>query len=161
MPEITSSVRHVQEIEILLLPGDSHYHEFPKLTYVIEKLERSLLARTDNGYAYFAWPETNEDFIHLLSRVDKEYLLSKISNKSVFKTDLTITRLKRLRPELSDELDNMKNLTLAYPFTEVYLSLPNTHSDDLEAFVWDYPESHKAIADVFIEHVQPLLRKQL
>lgn len=161
MPDITSSIQHTQEIKILLHPGEKHYHEFPELIYVIEKLQRSLLARTDNGYAYFAWPETSEDFIHLLCRVDRDYLLSKLSNPSIFKCDQTIARLKQLRPELSDKLDSMKNLTLAYPFTEVYLSLPGTHSDDLEAFVWDYPESHKAIADVFVEYVQPLLRKQL
>ena len=160
MPEITSSIRHVQEINVLLQPNDKHYRTFPELTFIIEKYERSLLARTDNGYMYFTWPNSNEDFIHLLARIDKDYMLTKMSNRSVFQPRETVKRLKQLRPELSRTLDELERIPAAYPFTEQYLSLPGTHSDDIEAFIWDYPEAHKAIADVFIDCVQPMLKNQ-
>ena len=87
-------------------------------------------------------------------------MLTKMSNRSVFQPKETVKRLKQLRPELSQTLNELERIPAAYPFTEQYLSLPGTHSDDIEAFIWDYPEAHKAIADVFMEYVQPMLKNQ-
>lgn len=136
--------------------------------FIIEPDTKTLTVRTNEGVMAYTWEKigdnTPKGFLKFLAGLDEEYLLSKLSEKTEFNFEKTRKSMMVLRagfPQIVKALRKVKPFRRGEDFANWYLSLPDTHSDDLEAIVMDYPINFRIAMDVFAEQVQPKLREML
>ena len=135
--------------------------------FTIEPEAMSLTIRSDAGNLHYHWQNIGDNsvagFYKFLSRLDKAYLLSKLSNQTCFNFDKTVKSLVALTEPIDADyaafIKAMEPCNSAYDFAEQLLKYPNAHSDDLECIQNDYPSGHQAVVDIFIKYVQPELAR--
>lgn len=130
----------------------------------------------DFGYSCKPTPDS-ETFLALMSRIGRDYLLSKISRKTVIDQDATwreikafINRLDEVTPDLEKfEVDcYCACYSSSNSYNEFIKSLNmallhyNDGNYDVELYnciVKTYPRSAKKIADIFADHIRPNIYK--
>ena len=136
---------------------------------------------SDCGNYMYGWVSTpdTESFLHLMSRISKDYLLSKISSETQVNGDATSEAVKEYLNEVLDEeepdfdYEDIDNICYYSSVDEVYNAIldcvrnTNAYNDFFkeysiwECIVTDYPYQAKKIASIFIEKVQPYIKKYL
>lgn len=143
----------------------------------------SMSIESDCGNYSYGWVPTplSETFIHLCSRFDCEYLLYKISDRTVVDADATWKALKEAVNDTleyfdSDCLDEydwecLENAcyhnrddrdafdSITSVLDDTRLSGKYEMEDILCAIQKDYPVNAKKIVEIFRDHIQPELRK--
>lgn len=145
----------------------------------------TLSIHSDCGdYSYCGWlptPET-ESFLELLSRMDKSYLLSKISAETCCNIQQSIRRtcenvreyiehnseedpipsIECIEESISELSEELSNSELFYYRCQGILDSYNIHdSFEIIELVMDYPSRAKRIADIFEQHIQPYIKQRL
>lgn len=124
----------------------------------------------DYSYGWCPTPD-KESFLHLMSRLNGDYLLEKISSFSVVDGRRTAANLREMLSEIVDDdfdFEDVEELCEAYSgFDDTYNALTDALVDvdkvsDYDVFQcieMDYPASAKKIVDVFVRYVKPELIK--
>lgn len=162
---------------------DADYGSCMWARFYFDTKNYTLSIESDCGNYSHGWLPTqeHESFLHLCARFDAEYLLYKISEKTVVKSDATWKAVKDLLEEiveysdLEDELDEYawNDIESACYHCrnqrEVYDSIMDTLNytrvkekvefEDLwGAIEMDYPANAKKIFSVFTQHIQPFIK---
>lgn len=83
--EITKIEPKIYTYRLVLDNRDKEYASCTWATFAFNCADGILNINSDAGNYSYRWGfNENEDFMHLMSRVDAEYLLNKLSNRSVF-----------------------------------------------------------------------------
>ena len=124
----------------------------------------------DYGYGWIPTPD-KESFIHLMSRVNGDYLLEKLSDRSVVDGGSTSANLHEILLELDVDdfiYEDIDELCEAYSdFDETFNALTNALSDvkgidsyDVyECIEMDYPPQAKKIVEIFISYIKATLQE--
>lgn len=140
----------------------------------------TLSITSDCGNYNYSWSVTPaESFLKLMSRLDSEYLLNKISNdvfdicQSIMETCSNIVeyyglqkgeniKIDELIQQIND-LDESNPILFHRKCGELIQKFDenNWEALTLVSVVYDYPARAKNIVKVFMEYLQPLLRKEL
>lgn len=133
-----------------------------------------LTAVTDCGdyaHEWCATPDT-ESFIKLMSRINDEYLLGKISSESVVNVEQTkIDNIEMLKEyfegedsELEDMVEQINNIEKCCE-ESLFIQIDEIVDGHLEScdidIVKDYPLKAKTFCRIFKEFLQPVLREEL
>lgn len=129
----------------------------------------SMMAQSDCGDYSYSWkPESgNRSFLQLMSQIDEQYLLSKISNMSKFDFEQSKENVLRYISGCEDfekmkvVLDDMSNAGdsefLRDLDTDEFIGV----TDLWECIEYDYPAGAKTFAEMFVKCVQPEIRKYI
>lgn len=118
----------------------------------------------------------HEEFMHLMCRVDKEYLLNKLSNRSVFdiakSKAKTIKKIKEYGVEYwgikdQEHLDSVIEYVSDIDsgaseetfIREVVEIVPEIDWEDIE-IEKDYPYGAVVVVEMFIKYLQPEIKKE-
>ena len=84
--------------------GDEDYGSCLWARFYIDTKNYTLSIESDCGNYVYGWTPTpeRESFLHLLSRMDTEYLLYKISDRTVIDADATAAEMLELIKEVAD-----------------------------------------------------------
>ena len=134
--------------------------------FVIDPEDMNLTIRSDGGNLSYTWQKIGDNtprgFLKFLAGLDEEYLLCKLSNRTKFNFSKTREQmLKTSRPLIAMHLKQVEPFFNEHDFAAWYMSLPESHSDDLEGIFMDYPAGHRAAVEIFTKYVQPKLREML
>lgn len=145
----------------------------------IDKYSMSIMSDCGSyGYRWHATPDS-ESFMHLMSRIDEGYLLTKIANRTVVDRNETFAAVKefveRLACETECELDDEgweeirgacseRNDRSCYDaLVSAVGTICRDHTaystyDIAECISMTEPVGAKKIAEVFAKHIQPKIR---
>lgn len=133
---------------------------------------------SDAGDYTYAWGHSeNEDFMHLMSRVGEDYLLNKLSDRSVFLLEESQKELiesietywydfgfeteaewKECKQELLELSSFDAGNEYAF-FNRVQEIIPDIDSDSIYIEM-DYPYQAKLIVNWFIKYLQPKIKEE-
>lgn len=142
----------------------------------------SMQIMSDCGNYAYAWSPTPdiESFLHLVGRMESDYLLEKISNQTVVDTDTTYKAVIHYLEELKDykeideensyDPDDIHSACNAYTERDCVESLmreldatsyfQNYDYEDLAYCVQtEYPADARKIGEIFEKYIKPLARK--
>lgn len=113
--------------------SDADYGSCLWARFYLDLKNYTLSVKSDCGNYDCSWPITeSESFLHLISRIDADYLLRKISSESVVNSAATWKSLQELINDvLSAEIDSSHDINC----------LSETDRDDLEAACYNYNHS--------------------
>lgn len=131
---------------------------------------------SDAGDYSYGWGyNEHEDFMHLMSRVDKYYLLDKLSRRSVFLINESKKEtIKQIETngwecygikseedweEIKQNLLNIETCTEESFFREVDDIVPDIEWDSI-MIEKDYPYGAKVIVDLFEKYLQPKIKEE-
>lgn len=131
------------------------------------------------GYAWIPTPET-ESFLHLMIRVNRSYLLGKISDENVVDGDATYKNVREYLEELLDgeepdfDYEDIENVCYYSGYFEVQNAIwdaiknTNANTDYIDTYyllneciVTTYPGNAKKIVEVFDLYIKPKIREIL
>ena len=131
----------------------------------------SLHIESDCGNYSYSWCPTpnTESFLHLMARIDKGYLLRKISDRTVVDGEATFESLKvNLEDVCDDDVDweEVKEYCCGgYDEREMVEEINSEiHNEFIGEYdIWecvqkDYPNNAKKIASVFCNHIIPAIK---
>lgn len=154
--------------------NDPEYYTCLWARFSFDRDNGSLSIMSDAGDFSYQWGyNDHEDFMHLMSRINKDYLLNKIASRSVFlleqsKKDL-IKHIEDIGWEdyginSEEEWDEIKNEILELSCEsetefcqEIDRIVPDIEWIDIDTAT-DYPVSAKTIVDLFEKYVQPQIK---
>lgn len=136
-----------------------------------------LTINSDAGNYSYRWGyNENEDFMHLMSRINKFYLLSKISDRSRFLLEeskkrtienIELNGFENYEIETEEEWKDYKQDIMDLDTTDEHYFY-NAVSDIIPDIDWesiyietDYPKDAKVIVDIFEKYVQPQIKKEI
>ncbi len=136
----------------------------------------ALTVNSDAGDYSYRWGyNENEDFMHLMSRIDKYYLLNKISDKSKFLLEeskkgtienIELNGFKEYGIETEEEWKEYKQkiMNLFIEDERSFLDsvsyiIPDINGEDIYTEK-DYPAGAKVIAEMFDKYLQPEIKKE-
>lgn len=167
-PDVHVQEKTLLEIKVNTPPQNPAYRSCTWAEFLIDPYEKRVIITSDGGDMNYQWQKVSEentprDFYKFLTGLNRDYLLCKLSQPSVFDFDKTVDALLKIAtdPRLRYALEQARPFFSEYEFATWYMSQPGTHSDDLEAIRMDYPEGHKTAVDLFIQCVQPIIAKML
>ena len=125
----------------------------------------------DYSYNWVPTPDS-ESFTHLMCRIEKEYLLDKISDRTDINEKQTLSNLKRLFKSIENQIDfeEIEAIVNQSAFSadvanniRSYLLSADINTtiewfDVYDAVAKDYPVNAKTIASIFTNYVQPFLK---
>lgn len=124
---------------------------------------------SDCGDYSYTWGRTEQEpFLKLMSRINEEYLLDKISSCSKFNLEKskqeTIERIKNYyegsdeETKCNEQIQDIKELEY-YGEEGFYMAADGIVDDsDLIEIVREYPNGAVTICEIFKKHLQPLLK---
>lgn len=133
---------------------------------------------SDAGDYSYRWGyNENEDFMHLMSRINKDYLLNKISDRSKFNFEASQKEMikavkKDAIPygwckngkEVSELVNQIKNIEYRcseeYFFREIYDMISEIDFESIE-IIKEYPCGANVVADLFEKYIQPKIKSDL
>ena len=141
-----------------------------------------LMIMSDCGNYSYGWPPTpkSESFLHLMSRVNDDYLLGKLSTVSEIDTTKTFRRVLKYMKELADESntyldeEDIEDLKLCcygcsqreiaddvYSWLDTHYGMRQLLCDEYlyNCIYMDHPENAYKIVSVFKEHIQPKIKE--
>lgn len=144
----------------------------------------TLTIESDCGDYSYGWTPTpnSESFVHLMSRVDGEYLLNKIADRNVFdyeeSKNQTIENIKEYYTDLEEGDKTIEEILSEIEYQELFFEIQSNDrdfyriiamelkkhdcSDTFEtiAVEMDYSAGAKRIVKIFCEALQPILKKE-
>lgn len=173
-------------IEFRQEKSDKYYGSCLWARFVFDTENYDLHISSDCGeYGYSGWLSTpdRESFLKLLSGMDSEYLLGKISKMSVIDTEKTYKNVKEIIEEEIDFFDDNEyiekpDMDFIYTactydnetdvFNGILSEIAGTAIDKkiddyelLTCIVKDYPPNAKRIANIFTKYIQPKIKEIL
>lgn len=132
---------------------------------------------SDAGDYSYKWSyDENESFMHLMSRINKDYLLSKISNRNIFDFEESkkemLKRIESYDPvycgidseekwnQIKQEILDMEPCSEGYYLQTIYDLIPNIDFESIYVENY-YPYEAKVIANMFSEYIQPIIKNKL
>lgn len=172
---------NITQYHLVLEPGDSLYTACMWADILLNHDTYTLLVSSDCGNFTYGWTPTPgaESFLHLMCRVNSEYLLRKISKETEFFLDkskkATVENIRSVCEDDDDmtkgELEDLCNEIMDIEdcgeecFCRSAIDSMDDHhlmdSFELLSVVKDYPAGAKTFVKLFCEVLQPELRKQL
>ncbi len=157
--------------------GDAEYSSCIWARYIFDCDNGRLNINSDAGdYAYGWGRNIHEDFMHLMGRVDEEYLLSKLSSRSVL--DVAKSKAKTIKNIKEYGIDywgikDEKHLEAVVEYIsdidsgaseEIFIQevagiVPNIDWEEIEVYK-DYPYGAKIVAEMFIKYLQPQIKEE-
>lgn len=156
--------------------GDEDYGSCLWAIFSLDLSNFSLSIVSDCGDFSYKWPASDrETFLHLMSRVRKNYLLEKLSGEPSFdleaSIETTIKNIEENEPEENrekviaqiEELKEREDMTEDIFDDECYDIFTSIGwCDECEAkIVRTYPSRAEKIVDIFIDCVQPLIKEAI
>lgn len=151
--------------------NDPDRHKCGWADFTLEFDFRRLSIRSDSGdYAYSWGHSDNDSILNLLSRVSKEYLLSKISDKNIF--DIKTSKEQLIEyvkhneesygvDNIEDIIKNIKDIPeLLTEESYLYHVKDIIPKIDWEAIPIEkaYPYNAQVVSEMFINYVQPQIK---
>lgn len=154
--------------------NDPEYYTCLWARFSFDRDNGSLSIMSDAGDFSYLWGHNDhEDFMHLMSRINKSYLLDKIASRSVFlleqsKKDL-IKYIEDMGweyydvnseeewAEIKDEILELSCESETEFCQEIDRIVPDMEWVDIDT-VTDYPVSAKTVVDLFEKYVQPQIK---
>lgn len=161
--KITLKQPNITQCNIRFERGDELYHACMWATINLDHDTFTLTATSDCGDYSYTWCVTeDETFVHLMARINGDYLLSKIASEDTFyfaeSMMKTIAEAKQDCPENVEELEGLYDCGEEMFLREVgeitgweYEYIP---------VVKEYPRRAETFVKIFTEYVQPLLREK-
>lgn len=142
----------------------------------------SLYIESDCGNYSYGWTPTpdHESFMHLCGRFDDEYLLYKMSDRTIVNSESTWKAVKELVEEIIEDLslENLDeyeweqlesacyhNSSQCEAADSIYAVLDDTElrgkyerEDFWYAIETDYPANAKKIVSVFVDYIKPFIK---
>lgn len=146
--------------------------------YIFDCDTGRLAINSDSGdYTYMWGHNVNEEFMHLMCRVDEGYLLNKLSSRSVFKIAEskagTIASIKKYGEDylgindweqmdsITEKINSIDNGATEEEFLwEVCEIVPNADWEDIQ-IEKDYPHGARIVVEMFIKYLQPKIKEEL
>lgn len=166
----------VHHYDIKLEPSDEDYTSCIWAKFAFDCDAGILSITSDAGDFAYRWGyNENEDFMHLMCRINADYLLNKISSRTVFKYKESVNELIKdierdgyeyYGIESEEQWSEIKGELLepAYHSEESYLLNADSLIPDIELesipVEKDYPYGAQVIVKLFEEHLQPEIRKE-
>lgn len=165
-----------QTITIHLEPDqtDKEYGRCMWADFILDTDNYRLDIHSDCGDYSYNWMPTpdSESFLHLMHRIEKEYLLGKISDRTAIDEKQTLLNLKRLFKSIEDQIDFEEIEAIVNQSTfsadiadniRSYLTSADINTtiewfDVYDAVEKDYPIKAKIIASIFAKYIQPFLK---
>lgn len=161
--------------------GDKDYGTCLWARFHFDTVNYNLNIQSDCGTYGYEWIPTpnKQPFLKLMEKIDKYYLLGKISEMTVTDGDATWENVKEYIKDVLDgeepdfDLGDVENACYYSPFNETYEaiidSLENTNATNdnsdgyalFECIETDYPASAKKIVEVFENFIQPKIKELL
>lgn len=161
--------------------GDKDYGSCLWARFNFDLKHYSLTIESDCGNYCYGWTPTpgHESFLKLCARFHWDYLLDKISSRSVIASNTTFQKVKELAKQIDeDKFSKIDDVTM-----EELESNCHTCREELEMFdaIWhfmdesglhecdsydiacciekDYPRAARTIAQIYHDHIQPVVKK--
>ena len=150
-----------------------------RFNFDIENYDLTILSDCgEYGHGWIPTPNT-ESFLLLMSRLNDEYLLEKISDRTVVDCEATFTNVKEYISNVLDgekpdfDLEDIENACYYASVNEVYTALEdvfkftnanNDYADNYalyECIVTTFPYDAKKIVQVFTDFIQPKIKEML
>lgn len=156
--------------------SDKDYGSCLWAKFVFDCDSGQLNINSDAGYYAYRWGYSkNEEFMHLMSQIDKDYLLNKISDRSVFKEEKSKKenikyikehgipygivkdgkRIAEIVNEIKDIEDGCSEEFFFYAMDEI----PEVDYESIE-IVKEYPAGAITITDIFEKYIQPKIKEK-
>lgn len=171
--KLTKCVPKITEYRLVAENGDKDKCRCAWADFTLEHEFRRLSIRSDSGNYSYNWGRSeSQSLLNLLSSVTKEYLLSKISDSNVFDAKASKERL----------IEHVRYNAESYDFDDIdsiieeIRSVPEIISEErwlyqvrniIAQIDWEsipvekyYPYNAQIIAEFFVTHVQPEIRKE-
>ena len=171
--KVTPIVHHYN---IKLEPSDTDYTSCMWAKFSFDCDSGILSITSDAGDFSYRWGyNENEDFMHLMCRINADYLLNKISDRTVFKykesvdelvKDIELNGYDTYGIESEEQWLGIKEELLESTFSseESYLLNADTLIPDIELesipVEKDYPYGAQIIVKIFEKYLQPEIRKE-
>lgn len=157
--------------------GDKGYGSCLWANFDFDLDEYVLSIQSDCGYYGYGWNVTpSEPFLHLMARINEDYLLNKLCQESVVDWQATkealIEAIDDLNPDDDDREDAIRHLEAIQEDYDVAGDIgacevlienwneDNFHLDDIYEYVrTDYTGNQKKIAEIFRDHIQPAIQE--
>ena len=156
--------------------SDKDYGSCLWARFHIDKKRYTLTIDSDCGHFAYTWiPTEQESFIHLLSRFQKDYFLSKIAEETYINSAKTFELIKKYIEEIAyksecEKIDwlDIKDICRNTSIDAVTSGLKDVipydlmcRIDEFELFnclITTYSPQAQTIADIFIKYVIPYLK---
>lgn len=182
MPYIVVEKPKIVTISYRQTESDKDYGSCLWARFNFDQKNYSLSIESDCGNFSNAWYPTpdRESFLHLCSRFDSQYLLDKISSRSVIDAKATLKTLMTFLQEYNeeayeglDEVDFEDLNTACHSYLGEYYTLEAINSvledtkfagkysefDIASCIEKDYPSGVKRIVDIYRDYIQPVVRQ--
>lgn len=159
--------------------SDENFFECYWATFTFDCDRGCLNINSDAGNFSHSWGyNENEDFMSLMARINHDYLLDKISDRSVFflkeSIEETIAEIRENgidyfgienEEELNSVIEDIKDLSEdiiseEFFFRAVENIVPGIDFEAVQV-VKDYPHGAKKVCELFKEYVQPLIKEEI
>lgn len=157
---------NITQVCFKAVPKDNFYGKCNWARVTFDCDNWSMMATSDSGDFAYTWSVEHGDrtFLMLMSEVNREYLLEKISDLSQF--DLEGTKQLFIDcNELNEEQMQFVSGLRGIPSAEIFINelaeseLFEYWADAYEYISYDYPVRAKNFVDVFIDAIQPALKR--
>lgn len=149
--QVRTEIRYLISIRIEGQSPDCTWAEF-----ILDPKEKRMSVHSDALDSSHQWhlpvhedAQLDQDaFLSFLLRVDRERFLDVMAERSAFDQKATIEKLKKIQSGCPT-LQQAPVCHSPAAFADWYLEQEDTHPDDLECIVTDYPAPAKALSDLF------------
>lgn len=168
-----------RKITYRIIPGkeDEEYGYCMWASFIFDCDNGRLTIHSDAGDYTYKWGHNeHEDFMHLMSRINEEYLLSKLSDCSVFdivkSKEETIENIKKYgidyfeienQAQLDSIIDNIWDIEYCSSeetFAREVSAIINKMSYDYIEIVKVYPYRATVIVAMFVKYLQPKIKEE-
>lgn len=164
---------------------DKDYGTCMWATFLIDKENYRLNIYSECGSYGCSWIQTHksESFLHLLSRIDKDYLLNKLGYPTDVDVEDTYNDIKTYLESLGEE-ENTSLVELGIEEKELYNACKHLNSSSVFSSIISlmkssklhnkidcyeitinisktYPKPLKKIVKIFVTHIQPFIKENL
>ena len=175
--EITKIEPRTYTYRLVLDKNDKEYTQCMWARFVFDCDNGRLNINSDAGDYSYGWGyNQHEDFMHLMSRIDKCYLLNKLSDRSVFLIEKSKKQTIEFIEDNGWECYGVKTTTDWEEFKQEILDIDSCASEetflrmvddimpdiDWESIIIekDYPCGAKVVVDLFEKYLQPKIKEE-
>ena len=149
--------------------GDKDYGSCLWARFYLDLDNYSLLINSDCGDYSYTWPPSKaESFVHLLARCRSDYLLNKLSGRSVVDALKTYDNILELIKSEDYDVDDsilkeIEGICHCFTYDAIAEYVSSTIgldvSDVYQCIATDYPNGAKKIVEIFLNFIVPELIK--
>ena len=163
--KITAKTPNITQYRIVAEPEDPMYHRCQWAVINLDHDTYTMTAETDCGNYTYGWVPTpkTESFVKLMARIDEGYLLGKIASESVFNFEeskrqlLEEAKSRDCTCRQIQAMEWIEDCGWELFFAKVQEILAWDYYET--PMVMEYPPGAITFAKLFVEYLQPLLRK--